>query len=274
MAGASAPLLVRASADDQRLGEIETSTGGRLGVAALDTGTGRKLAWRASERFPMCSTFKLLAASAVLARVDKGQEKLDRFIRYGEADLFDYAPITREHVSEGGLTLDALCAAAVQWSDNCAANLILTSLGGPQAVTDYARSLGDPVTRLDRTELTLNTCVPGDPRDTTSPETMMADLGALTTCALSTESRSRLITWLANYRVGGARIAAGLPEGWRCGQKPGTGAYGTVNDVAILWPAGRKPILVAAYCTETKIPQEKVEAALADVGRYVAEAFV
>jgi beta-lactamase class A len=176
-------------------------------------------------------------------------------------------------VGEGGQTLDALCAAAVQWSDNTAANLILAELGGPRAVTDCARSLGDSVTRLDRNEPTLNTCIPGDPRDTTSPEAMMADLGALTTSALSTASRTRLITWLANYRVGEARIPAGLPAGWRCGSKTGTGDYGTVNDVAILWPPGRKPILVAAYCTETKVPTEKAEAALADVGRHVAETF-
>ncbi len=222
----------------------------------------------------MCSTFKLLAVAAVLARVDKGKEKLDRFVPYGEGDLLGYAPISRAHVREGGLPLDALCAAAIQWSDNTAANLIVALLGGPPAVTAYARTLGDSVTRLDRNEPTLNTAIPGDPRDTTSPEAMIADLGALTTCALSTESRSRLITWLANYRVGSTRIPAGLPAGWRCGSKTGTGENGaTVNDLAIIWPPKRKPILVAAYCTEIKVPQEKAEAALADVGRYVAETF-
>jgi beta-lactamase class A len=270
---AAVPIIVRASADDSRLAEIEKSTGGRLGVSAVDTASGKRIEHRADERFPMCSTFKLLAVAAVLARVDKGQEKLDRWVPFGEADLLGYAPVSRAHVSEGRLTLDALCAAAVQWSDNTAANLILASLGGPSAVTRYARSIGDPVTRLDRTEPTLNSGIPGDPRDTTSPRAMMTDLGFLTSKAFSPELRTKLVTWLANYRVGDARIPAGLPKGWRCGHKTGTGDSGIANDVAIIWPPGRKPILVAAYCAEAKVPLEKFEAALADVGRYVTEKF-
>lgn len=151
------------------LGDVERRLGGRLGVAVLDTHTGHRVGYHEGERFPMCSTFKLLAVTAVLSRVDGSQEQLDRRIAYGESDLLEYAPVTRAHVGEGGMTLGDLCAAAIEQSDNTAANLILGTLGGPSAVTAYARSLGDSVTRLDRTEPTLNDWQPGEQRDTTSP---------------------------------------------------------------------------------------------------------
>ena len=134
----------------KRLADIEVRVGGRLGVAALATGSGQRIDYHAGERFPMCSTFKALAAAAVLHRVDEKQDQLDRFIPYTEADLLEYAPVTREHVREGRMTLGALCAAAVTLSDNTAGNLLLKVIGGPAALTRYARSLGDKETRLDR----------------------------------------------------------------------------------------------------------------------------
>lgn len=259
---------------EARLAALEAHAGGRLGVAALDTGTGRRLAHRAGERFPMCSTFKVLLAGTVLQRVDRGEARLDLRLPYGKADLLAYAPVTTARLAEGGLTVDELCAAAVEVSDNTAANLLLASVGGPAAVTAFARSLGDPVTRLDRTEPALNEARPGDPRDTTTPDAMAGTLRALLLGpALKPESRARLEGWMAACTTGGTRLRAGIPKDWTASDKTGSGKRGTVNDVAILHPPGRAPILVAAYFTGSRAPGKDRDAVLAEVGRLVAEAF-
>ena len=269
----AAPPVVSASAA-ARLAALEARAGGRLGVAVLDTGSGRRLDHRGGERFPLCSTFKVLLAGAVLARVDAGQEALDRRLSYSQADLLEYAPVTAAHVAEGGLKVRNLCAAAVEVSDNTAANLLLRTLGGPGAITAFARSLGDPVTRLDRTEPTLNTALPGDPRDTTTPTAMVDSLRALLLGpALKLASRQRLEGWMAACTTGRNRLRAGLPADWSVGDKTGSGERGTVNDAAILRPPHRAPILVAVYYTGSTAPMEDRNAVLAEVGRIVVTAF-
>src|SRR6059058_2391154 len=152
-----------------RIAAIETRTGGRIAVAALDTGNSKRLDYRLQERFPMCSTFKFLAAAAVLKRVDEKQEKLERFVPYDAKDILEYAPVTKEHLKDGGMALGALCAAAIEQSDNTAGNLLLNAIGGPAGLTNFVRTLGDRVTRLDRIEPELNSAIPGDERDTTTP---------------------------------------------------------------------------------------------------------
>ncbi len=254
--------------------DIETKSTGRLGVAALDTHSGKRLAHRAGERFAMCSTFKLLAAAALLTRVDRGAEHLDRIVPYGQADLLGYAPITRANVAGGGLPLSALCAAMVELSDNTAANLVLKALGGPGGVTAFARAFGDPITHLDRTEPTLNDIAPGDERDTTTPAAMLGDLQKI--ClgpVLSHASRDQLNAWLKASKTGTARLRAGLPSGWPVGDKTGTGAQGTANDVAIAWaPDG--PILIACYLTgATGISDDARDAVHAAVARVVVKSF-
>jgi beta-lactamase class A len=253
---------------------LEAKSGGRLGVAALDTRGGARLAHRAGERFAMCSTFKLLAVSAVLARVDRGAEHLDRFIPYGEADLLGYAPVSRAHVKEGGLPLATLCEAAIEFSDNTAANLILAALGGPSAVTAFARAIGDPVTHLDRTEPTLNDIAPGDERDTTAPAAMLEDLRRIALGGvLSPVSHDLLIGWLKACKTGDTRLRAGFPAGWPVGDKTGTGAQGTANDVAIAWAPGGA-ILIASYLTgAVKISDAERDAVHVQVARIVVEAF-
>src|SRR2546423_11400012 len=161
-----------ASAENEpatRIAAIETRSGGRIGVAAIDTGGGKRLDYRSKERFPMCSTFKFLAAASVLKRVDEGQEKLDRFVSYDARDILEYAPVARAHLKDGGMTLGALCAAAIEQSDNTAGNLLLNAIGGPNGLTNFLRSLGDRVTRLHRIEPGLKSAIPGDERDTTTP---------------------------------------------------------------------------------------------------------
>jgi len=253
---------------------IEKRLGGRLGVAALDTGSGRRIEHRATERFALCSTFKFLASAAVLARVDQKKERLDRVVRYGPKDLLEYAPVTKEHVGEG-MTVEALMAAAVEYSDNTAANLLLASLGGPKAVTAFARSIGDTVTRLDRNEPALNEVPAGEVRDTTSPASIVHDLQALLvdSKALSESSRTLLTKWMVGCTTGDDRLRAGLPKDWRIGDKTGTGPHGATNDVAIAWPPDgvrRAPILIAAYFWGSTAPADDRSRALADVGRIVA----
>ena len=270
--GADASKSVDKSAD--RMGAIEQRLGGQLGVLAIDTGTGRRIENRATERFPMCSTFKLLLAGAVLGRVDKHQESLDRRITYGKNDLLEWAPVAKEHLKEGGMTVEAMCAAAVEYSDNTAANLLLQSIGGPSKLTEYLRSIGDKVTRLDRNEPDLNTAIAGDPRDTATPTSMLNSVNTLVLGqALSENCRKQLTDWLVANTTGGARLRAGLPADWRVGDKTGTGQNGATNDVAIVWPLDRVPILIVAFFVGSKADSSKREAAIAEVGRIVADTF-
>jgi beta-lactamase class A len=256
---------------DERFSRLERVSGGRLGVAILESGSGRQAEHRADERFPMCSTFKLLAVAAVLARVDRGSQRLDRQIAYDKSDLLEYAPVTTARVSEGSLSIATLCEAAITVSDNTAANLILATLGGAGGVTTYARSLGDSVTRLDRIEPELNEARPGDVRDTTTPRAMMRNLQRLVAGdALSGPSRATLTSWLVANTTGGARLRAGVPAGWRVGDKTGTGNPGTTNDVAVLWPPRGEPVFVAAYLTQSSAPAAVRERTLADVARVIA----
>ncbi len=254
---------------------IEAQRGGRLGVAVLDTGTNRRTGHRQDERFPLGSTFKLLAAGAVLARADAGQDRMDRRIYYAREDLVTYSPETEKHAGSDGMTLAALCEAAITLSDNTAGNLLLGVLGGPQGLTDYLHGLGDTMTRLDRTEPTLNEARPGDPRDTTSPASMLADMQALTVGnALTEAARTTLQEWLRHNRTGDARLRARLPGLWAAGEKTGTSENGTSNDVGLLWPPnGGAPVLVAAYLTEGPPDGTIRDAALADVGAAIAAAW-
>jgi beta-lactamase class A len=259
---------------NKRLTEIEARAGGRLGVFVRDTGTGATIEHRANERFPMCSTFKLLMAAAALKRVDEGAERLDRTIAYGPGDLIDYAPIAKAHVGDGGMTLADLCAAAIDWSDNTAANLVLKTIGGPAGFTQFARSLGDSVTRLDRNEPTLNESLPGDPRDTTSPRAMAGTMQkVLLGDALSDASRRQLQTWLVNDKVGDKRLRAGLPGSWRIGDKTGTGERGSTNAVAIIWPPDRAPLIATVYYTDSSAPMDARNAIHKEIGGLIAETF-
>jgi beta-lactamase class A len=274
---AGKPLVARAKSGLDVLPEdfahIEKDSRGRLGVAVLDTLSHKEIAYHGDHRFPMCSTFKLLACAAVLKRVDGGKENLNRSITIQAADIVPESSFIKEKAAGTSMTLAALCEAAMTYSDNTAANLILASIGGPHAVTAYARSLGDEVTRLDRTEPTLNESVPGDVRDTTTPSAMLKDMQTLLLGeALSPASKKQLTAWLLANKTGDTRLRAGLPAGWKVGDKTGAGERGSTNDIGIVWPPKRAPVLIAIYLTETSAPADKRNAALAAVGRAVATA--
>ena len=255
-----------------RIAAIEARVGGRIGVAAVDTSNDKHLDYRAEERFPMCSTFKFLAAAAVLKRVDEKKEKLERFVPYNAKDILEYAPVTKEHLNEGGMTLGALCEAAIEQSDNTAGNLLLNAIGGPAGLTNFVRALGDPVTRLDRIEPELNSVIPGDERDTTTPAAISLDMQKLLLGdALSEASRRKLDDWLQRNETGGSMIRAGVPKTWSVGDKTGRGANGATNDIAIMRPPGRAPILLAIYSVGSTATANDRAAAIAEVTKVVAE---
>jgi beta-lactamase class A len=234
-----------------QLQALEQSFDGRLGLCAIETGSGRSLAWRAAERFPLCSTFKAVLAAAVLAQGSRSPGLLQRRIRYARQDLVTYSPVTQAYVGDG-MTVGELCAAAVQHSDNTAGNLLLQLVGGPSGLTAYARSVGDMAFRLDRWETALNSALPGDERDTTTPAAMSMTLKRLVLDAeLTAPQRAQLQDWLMGNTTGGSRIRAGVPAGWRVGDKTGTGDYGSTNDIAVLWPPQRAPVTLSIYLTGT-----------------------
>lgn len=251
---------------------LEAELGGRIGIMARNTENGATLEWRADERFAMCSTFKWVLAAAILARVERGEVSLEQRIEYDEADLLDYAPVTRARVAEGAMPVADLCHAAVAVSDNTAANLLLPLVGGPAGLTAFFRQHGDAVSRLDREEPELNSNLPGDERDTTTPRAMLDTMERLLLGnALQPTSRKRLNEWLTESTTGRNRLRAGLPDGWTVGDKTGTGANGAANDVAIAWPPGRSPLLIAVYLSGATAPMADLNAAHERIARTVAE---
>lgn len=277
LAAASTPLLAGTrvfAATPDRFAALEAASGGRLGVAALNTATGVTIGHRRNERFAFCSTNKAIVASGVLKRSETETGLLDRRITYTKADLLSYAPVTSKHVTTG-MTVAALCAAALEVSDNTAENLLIRLLGGPKAVTVYARSIGDAMFRLDRYEPELNTAIPGDKRDTTTPAAMTRDLHGLALgTLLGGPERARLVGWMKNCKTGGARIRAGVPAGWAVADKTGTGDYGTTNDIGVIWPPGKPPIVLTVYFTQPADKGAKPkDAVIAAATRIVAETF-
>lgn len=230
----------------QIIGDLEKACGGRLGVALLDLKTGAATDWRGDERFAMCSTFKFLLAGFILSRVDVGAERLDRVVSFGREELIQWSPLTEPHLGKG-MSVEALCEAIIIQSDNTGANVLLRESGGPAALTAFLRRIGDKVTRIDRIEPDMNVVPPGDERDTATPLSMLGLLRLLLLGdVLTPASRQRLTAWLIDNRTGGTRLRAGLPAGWRIGDK--TGTYGpSNNDIAILWPPAGGPLLLTSY---------------------------
>jgi beta-lactamase class A len=267
------PAFARAASDlSSRINDLERRSGGGLGVAVLDTQTGRRFDWRGEQRFRMCSTFKMPLSAAILRRVDQDRERLDRRITYGADVLMGNSPVVEKHVGQG-MTVGDLCEATIIWSDNAAANLLLDALGGPADLTRFLRAIGDQTTRCDRREPELNTGAPDDPRDTTTPTAILATWKTLLIDdVLSPASRKQLNAWLVANKTGNKRLRAGLPSGWRVGDKTGNNGKDTTNDIAIAWPPGRKPVLIATFHDRGSSDDDARNAVLADVARAVVAA--
>lgn len=252
-----------------RLLELEHKFDARLGVYALDTGGGGTVEHRADERFAFCSTFKGVAAAAVLQR--NPLSHLETRISYSRDDLMKHAPVTGQHVATG-MTIRQLCDAAVRFSDGTAGNLLLRDLGGPAQLTAFTRSLGDTVTRMDRVEPAITEATPGDPRDTTTPRAFGADYQKIVLGdALAADQRDFLRDLLRRNTTGAQRIRAGLPPGWGVADKTGTGDYGTMNDIAIVWPPDGAPIVLAIMSSKTAKDAPYDQALLAEAAKYVVE---
>lgn len=249
-----APLLFAAPATSiaaahTQLAALEQAAGGRLGVAAWRQGSELRVAYRADERFPLCSTFKAMLAAAVLARSVSQPGLLDKHVRYEKKELVTYSPLTEKHLADGMSVAD-LCAATLQYSDNSAANFLMTILGGPQAVTAFARSIGNTVFQLERWETELNSAIPGEVRDTASPASMAHSLQQLLLGnSLPAPQRQQLDAWMRGNTTGDKRIRAGVPAGWQVADKTGSGAYGSVNDIGVAYPASGAPLVIAVYYT-------------------------
>ena len=250
----------------------ESQLSGRVGYVEMDLASGRTLAaWRADERFPLTSTFKVLLCGAVLARVDAGVERLDRRIHYRQQDLVAYSPVSEKHLADG-MTVGELCAAAITMSDNSAGNLLLDTLGGPAGLTAFLRTIGDNVTRLDRRETQLNEALPGDVRDTTTPASMATTLRKLlTTPSLSARSQQQLLLWMVDDRVAGPLIRAVLPAGWFIADKTGAGERGSRGIVALLGPDGKAERIVVIYLRDTAATMAERNQQIAGIGAALIE---
>lgn len=258
----------QADAAAQALNDLEQRHGGRLGVVIWRPADDLRIARREGERFAMCSTFKALAAAAILQRVDRGTESLARQVVFSHSQVVTYSPVTERRAGTEGMSVSEICAAALRFSDNTAGNLMLDMIGGPPGLTRFARGLGDEMTRLDRLETALNEAAPGDPRDTTTPEAMARNLQKLLRGpTLSEASRVRLGQWMASNRTGDTRLRAGFPRDWTVMDKTGAGENGTVNDVAVVVPPFGQPAMVSVYYTGAEASGAQRNAVIADVGR-------
>jgi beta-lactamase class A len=253
---------------------LQKRIGGRLGVHVLDSQSGKRFGLDEDSRFAMASTFKLPLAAALLWQVDRGAFTLERSLPIARKDLLPNSPAVEAKLAAGvaGMTIRELCSAVITQSDNAAANLLLAGIGGPRALTQFfGDSVGDKVTRFDRTEPELNGNAPEDPRDTTTPRSMVDSLLRLfTQDVLSLPSRALLIDWMTASRTGLDRVRAGIPHDWQVGDKTGTGENGAVNDLVVAFPPARRPIFIAVYMSESKLGTAELAAAHADIGRMVA----
>jgi len=265
-----------ASANDPRFAAIEARIGGRVGVAAYTAGSGRMLTHRANERFAMCSTFKWPLAAQMLHQNMTHAGLFAQQLEFDEGDLLDYAPAARANLARGWMTVEEMTEAIVVLSDNTCANILLERKAfWPEGFTRWIRRCGDEITRLDRFELELNEVPAGDERDTTTPASMVRLVRRLLLTRdviLDDASQERLIGWMIESPTGRQRLRAGLPSDWRVGDKTGTwnGPTNATNDVAIAWPPGRDPIIIASYLSASTVEPAERNAAHAEIARIIA----
>ena len=251
----------------------EAQLSAQIGAAVLDTKSNAVWGYRGDERFPLDSTHKAFACAALLAKADRGEASLQKRVVIIATDLVAHSPITEKRIAPDAMSLSELCAAAITVSDNTAANAVLSAIGGPPAVTDFFRSLGDEVSRLDRNEPDLNESAPGDPRDTTTPAAAVADLDKLLLGnTLNPAAREQLKQWMIDDAVAGPLLRAAAPSNWRIADKTGAGEHGSRGIVAVLWPPDRAPIVAAIYIRDTSASLDARNAAIARIGAALVKA--
>lgn len=267
---ASLPALALAPRAFGQIGPIATlerRLKARIGVHAITASGKRIYSYHANEWAPMCSTFKLPLAGAVLNRVDKKTEQLDRMVPFTRADLLATSPVTTAEAANGKISVEKLVKAVLEVSDNTGANLLLRSVGGPQGFTRWLREIGDPSTRLDRYEPDLNTALLGDQRDTTTPKAMAETVRSLLFGDVLTDSsKKRVEESMVACQTGLNMLRAGLPKDWRVGDKTGRGGNGATNDVAVIWRPDEEPVICAVYLADCPSPLAAREGAIAEIG--------
>jgi beta-lactamase class A len=278
LVAASGLMISPALAEDAppALAAYERDTGGRIGVYAENLSTGAKIAWRADERFVMCSTFKASLAAFVLARVDAGEDRLADMVAYGPKDIEEYAPVAKQNLAqgakEGAMSVADMCKAMVELSDNTCANALLARVGGPAALTEFWRRAGDTVSRLDHNEPELNRSPPGDPHDTTTPSAMAGNLRRfLLGTVLTPSSRAQLTQWMVDCKTGNNRLRGGVPADWKIGDKTGNNGKDASGDIAIAWPTSGGPVLVTAYAQGGSPTPQQLEAVFKEIGAMVGK---
>jgi beta-lactamase class A len=250
----------------------ERASGGRIGLYAKNLASGAELRWRDVERFVMCSTFKASLAACVLDRVDHGKDRLDAMIPYTQKDLLEYAPVAKENVAKGELSVGDMAKAIVELSDNTCANLLLARVGGPEALTRFWRDHGDVTSRLDHDEPELNRTPLGKIEDTTTPRAMALSLEHLATGdGLQPKSRDQLVEWMVNCKTGANRLRAGLPSAWKIGDKTGNNGKDAAGDIAVAWPAPDRPVVIAAYTRGGKPTSAQLNTVFKAIGELVGE---
>ena len=271
---ASAPALAAPdlfAAVRRAIAGIERSAGGPIGVAILDTGSGARFEHRAQQRFPLCSTFKLLLAARLLHGAQDGRWAMTDRLPVAAADMMYHAPFTETRIG-GTASLAELAEAMVTNSDNPAANIALRHIGGPAALTAWLRRIGDATTRIDRYEPAMNNETPGDPRDTTTPAAMLATSRRLATAGpLDAAGRAMLLGWMAASVTADTMIRPALPAGWREANKTGSGEWHARNIVSVITPPGRAPIWVAAYLYSAKATLAERSRHFPPLGRALVE---
>ena len=260
--------------DNVRLAAVaqqeEQTLKARIGIAVIDTGTSHVASYRGNERFPLNSTHKALLCGMLLNEQEKGKLRLTERTQFDRAALVTYSPVSEKFVAPADMSWQQLCSAAISYSDNTAANLIAEKLGGPAAVTRFFAHLGDKVTRLDRYEPELNSAIPGDVRDTTTPLAVSETLRKLTLGeALTPASRAQLLQWMHDDKVADALLRSVLPAGWRIADKTGAGEYGSRSIVSVVWPENGKPLIVSVYVTQTEATLAQSNAAIARIGKAI-----
>ena len=252
---------------------LEQRTGGRLGLALLDAQGSTLLEHRADERFPFCSTFKMMLTACILRRNAADASLMSRHIDFDKRVLIGHSPVVEKHVGQG-MSVEELCAAAMEYSDNAAANLLLDLIGGPAALTTFARGIGDEKFLLVRRETELGSAIPGDERDTTTPQAMAQSLQRLILGdALPAPQRDQLLRWMRANQTGAKRIRAGLPSDWLVADKTGSGDYGTTNDIAVLHRPGKTPLVLVIYFTQKQKDAPLRDEVLAAAAKIVAANF-
>lgn len=267
---ATKPQKIEQSTTEKALKRLEETYHGRIGVFALNTKNKRTFHYRATEPFPLASTAKLMVVAAVLKKGSENNSWLNQTVHYTKQTLITYSPITKQHI-DSGMTIRDLCQAAIIVSDNTAMNLLIKQLGGINAVNQFAHSIGNKSFRLDRLEPNLNSAIPGDLRDTSTPSDMAYSLQTLLLSnELKAEQQKQLVNWLINNKTGDEKIRAGVPKDWIVGDKTGAGDYGTTNDIAIIWPPNQEPIILAIYFTQSEKSNSNSDHIIAEASKIVA----